>query len=318
MAIQFVRSDQVLTVNGENYQWPANPEGISKSISCINTEIVGAFWKVPVTQGLRVIGYNYLVATDDVKPQDDAVKVLRVKVLDNGAGMTYEMAVTDDDCITTNSFIDKCNGCCGDTPVMTDVDIPTPILQLPPQSTDSDGNRTFVFAFPTNPLSRLYAIPYPWFNGAAPAQAYEPTGIDSAADFVVWANTSGKWDDYGTWANPSGDIVTLVSAPADTIYVSEAGMQISLTPVSFCFDLTAFSTPAAVNGIKFGSGATLPFSAFMLTNANQTTLIDRIKKFMPGATFTVISNKLQISTVQDTPKLYNDTSVVATAASGAC
>jgi hypothetical protein len=314
MAIQFVTSNNVLSVNGEFLTYPLYPQGITKNIPCRST-VAGVYWLIPRTQGNRVIGWQELTATDATKPSPDAQKVLRLKdALD--ANTEYEIAVGDSDCITTNSFIDNCNGCCGDTPVMASLTVPSPILQLPPnQPVDSDGTRHFTFPFPSNPNGLLYAIPFPWFNGAAPSPPYAPTGITTAALFVTWANTN--WGEYGTWTS-AGDIVSLANDDSDTIPLSLAGMQISITPKTWCFTLTSFSTPAAINGIQFGTGATFTFPPFMLTNTNQVTLINAIKKFLPESTFTVSSNHLQLTTVQATPKLKNGASTIATAVAGTC
>lgn len=310
--IRFVRSNQVLEVNGVFYSYPSNTGGISKSIPC-TSEVMGFFWMVPIVQGNRVIGYDTLNANSATKPSPDAVKILRVKdAID--ANTEYGIAVLDADGVTSNTFVNNCNGCCGSTPVMPTVTIPTPILQLPAQ-TVVDGVHTFVFPFPANPNGLLYSIPFPWFNGAAGTPAYAPTGITTAAQFVTWADAN--WGAYGEWSS-SGDIVTLASTSTDDIPVLLAGMQISLTPATFCLDFTAFSPPAAVNGIKFGTGATFAFSPFMINGTNQQTLINRIQRFIPDAVFTISTGKLQIATIQPVPKLYNDTTLVATAATGAC
>lgn len=312
--IQFVTSTQVMQVNAENYTYPTYPNGLTKAIPS-RVQVLAAYWFIPVTLGNRLLHYNELIATDATKPQADAFKVLRLKdAID--ANTEYAIAVADADCVTTNSFVDKCNGCCGSTPVMADVTIPTPILQSPPQVTASLSN-AFVFPFPANPNARLYSIPFPWFNGSAPATAYEPSGITTPAQFVTWANTSGKWDGFGTWTS-TGDVVTLVSTSSDDIFVLLAGMQISLTAALFCFDLSSFSAGAAVNGLKLGSATTLSFLQLQLSNTNQDALISRLQPLMPGAVFTKSSNHLQVATVQATPHLYNNTSLVSTAGAGAC
>jgi hypothetical protein len=314
MAIQFVNTNQLVGVNGVFYLYPSYLGGIEQAIPCRSVPM-GFFWLTPIVQGNRVIGYDQMVAVDASKPSPDSLKVLRLKDALN-ANTVYEIAVLDSDGVTGNTFIDNCNGCCGDTPVMPTVTIPHPILQLPPQSTTAT-TRTFVFPFPSNPNARLYAIPFPWFNGVAPAQAYEPAGITTPAQFVTWANTSGKWDDYGTWS-ATGDVITLVNSDSSTIVLSRAGMSISLTPTPFCFNMTAFSTPAAVNSVQFGTGAVFTFPPFMLTNANQQTVINSIRQFIPEATFVISSNKLQVSTVQAAPKLKNGATTVVTASAGAC
>lgn len=314
MAINYVNTLQCVEVNGQSYQWPNDPNGIEKAIPCRCT-IMGVFWKLPVTLGNRLISYNYRVAVDAVKPTPDALKVLRLKdPLD--ANTEYGIAILDSDGVTGYTFIDDCNGCCGDTPVMPTVTIPQPILQSPPQ-TSVDGVNTFVFPFPANPNALLYEIDFPWFNGVGPVTPYVAAGITTPALFVTWANSN--WGDYGTWSS-SGDIVRLASEDGvDAVFVTEAGVAPNLVPAPWCFDLTAFgATPAAVNGVQFGSGAIMPFAPFMLTASNQTTLQNRLTPFMPFSTFTAITNKLTITSLQAVPKLYDGVTLVATATAGAC
>lgn len=313
MAINYVDTLQCVEVNGQSYQWPNYPNGIQKVIPCRAT-IMGVFWKLPVTLGNRLISYNYRVAVDAVKPTPDALKVLRLKdALD--ANTEYGIALLDSDGVTGYSFIDNCNGCCGATPVMATVTIPQPILQSPPQ-TSVAGVNTFVFPFPANPNALLYDIDFPWFNGVGPVTPYVAAGITTAALFVIWANAN--WSDYGTWSSV-GDVVRLASEDGvSVIFVTEAGVAPNLVPAPWCFDLTAFSTPAAVNGVQFGTGSILPFAPFMLTNVNQTTLQNRLTPFMPFATFTPITNKLTVTSLQAVPKLYDGVTLIATATAGVC
>jgi len=313
MSIQLVQSNQLAEVNGETFVNSFYPNGLQKAIPC-RSQVVGAYWKIPVTLGNRVVSYNELVATDATKPVPDAFKILRLKdALD--ANTEYGIVIADADAVTTNSFVDNCNGCCGATPVMATVTIPQPIQESDPQTAIA-GVNSFIFAFPQNPNSLLFSIPFPWFNGAGPVSPYAPTGITTAAQFVTWANTN--WEEYGTWSSPAANVVKLVSTPSAAIYVLRSGMQVALTPANFCFTLTSFSTPAAINGVGFGAGLPQKFPSFALTNANQATLIQRLKPLMPGATFTITTNHLQIATVQAQPKLYNNASVIATAATGVC
>lgn len=316
MAIQFVTSNQVFEVNGEFFAYPDQPNGITKAIPC-KSEVMGFYWMTPKVQGNRVIGYSIQNSNSNIKPTPDSFKILRVKdAID--ANIEYGMAVVDGDGITTNSFIDKCNGCCGDTPVMATVTIPAPILQLPPQTVSDDGTeRTWIFPFPVNPNGLLYAIPYPWFNGAAPTPAYAPSGITTPAQFVTWADTN--WGEYGEWSS-SGNIVTLVNADTDDIILALAGMEISLTPAIFCFDVSTMSPPAAVNSINFGGTGNpkFTFPPFMLTGSNQQTLINSIKKFVTDGTFTISTGKLQVATTQGLPRLYNGATLVLASTAGAC
>lgn len=296
MSVNFVQSNQVVEVNAQTFLWPNYPNGISKQIPCENVQIVNSFWKIPVTLGNRVIGYNYLVATDATKPTPDSVKILRVK--DMRDNTEYGFAIVDSDNVSTtsppNEFAYLCDGLGGTLPVMPTVTIPVPIMQSDPQSTAANGDNTFIFAFPANPNARLYGIPYPWFNGVAPTTAYVPGGITTVALFVTWANSN--WGDYGTWTSASTDTAQLVSATDDVIPVTKAGMEVSLTPVHYCITLNASAD--AVNGIKI-SGTVMPITPLSAGRTNRQALIDAIKKYFPTGVFTTaITNKIDLYTTQ--------------------
>lgn len=319
----FVVTNQAVDINGEIYAYPNNPNGTTIYIPCEQTEIIGPAWRIPQTSGGRVIGYNYVTANDSsVKPTADSLKVLSVKFT-NDAGITQlYFAIADNDQLGTTSPPSQlaylCNGIGGGLPVMPLVTIPTPILQTGPQSTDNTtGANTFIFSFPENPAGLEYLVNAVYLNGVAPTPAYVAAGITTVAGVAAYANT--HWSDYGTWTNPSTNILKLVSDSGDVQMVLRAGIVVELAPVDFCFDLTAYSTPAAVNGVKFGTGNIIPVPAFLLTNNNVDLLNVLIRVMSSGTTYnTATSHKLGINTVMAQPKLYNNSTLVATAASGAC
>lgn len=320
MPTNFVVSNQVVGVSGQAYLYPdyitGVVNGIAKQLNCNNMTIIGSFWKIPFVVGTQITKFTYLEAINtSTPPTPDAIKVLIIK--DDSDQTQYELAIANTDNIATssppNQFAYLCNGTGGTLPVMPTATIPFPIIQFPPTSTDGTNN-VFTFPFPSNPNGLLYSIPAPWFNGVAGAPAYSPAGITTAAQFVTWATSN--WSAYGTWAS-SADIVTLTSAVDN---VTMAGMQIALTPAAFCFDLSAYSTPALVNGVKFGTGNTIAVPAFMLTN-DPNVLAAVLRKVMSeqSTSFsTAVANKLGVNTTYATPKLYNDASLVVTSTAGAC
>lgn len=324
--IQYVADGQVVGVNGEMFIYPNYITGVvgalpTKLINCYDMIIINSFWLIPQVVGNTVARYNELLAVNTtIKPTVDALKVLKVK--DKTDQSEYYLAISDtDNAISTasppaptNYFAYLCDGSGGSLPTMPTVTIPFPLIQFAPSSTDGTDN-TFTFPFPSNPLGLLYSIPAPWFNGVAGTPVYAPSGITTAALFVTWANTN--WSGYGTWTS-SGDIVTLVSAVTN---VTLAGMQVALTPKAYCFNLTAYSTPAQVNQFKFGSSGTLiSVPAFMLTNDPVVLMNQLMKKMTAESTTygTSVSHKLQVNTVYDTPKLYNNGVLVVTSSAGAC
>ncbi len=323
MGVPFVQSNQVTAVNSQNWAWPTNPNGTPMQIPCENTQIIGSFWRVPQTQGNRVTGYTDLTAVNQtVKPQPDAIKILRVKLTDTGGITTLDMAIADGDNVATasppNQFAYLCDGNGGTLPVMPTVVIPIPIQQLGPQTQDATtGDRTFVFPFPANPAGLEYNIEGIWLDGAAPTPAYAPSGITTVAGVVTYANSN--WSRFGTWSASSTNVLQLVSTTGDVQYVAKAGIVVALAPKAYCIDLTAFSTPAAVNGVKFGTGNTIPVPAFLLTD-NNATLYNVLQKIMSSGTSfnTTIAHKLGITTVQGIVHLYEDTSLVASSTAGAC
>lgn len=297
MSVKFVQSNQVVEVNAQTYLWPNYPNGIAnKQIPCENVEIVGSYWKIPVTLGNRVTGYNILVATDSNKPSPDAVKILRVK--DTSDNTEYGFAVVDTDQVSTTSppsqFAYLCDGVGGILPVMPTVTIPVPIMQSNPQTTAANGDNTFIFAFPANPNALLYSILYPWFNGVAPTTPYAPSGITTVAQFITWANAN--WSTYGTWTSASTNTAKLVSPTSAGTPVAKAGFDVSLTPVHYCITLNA--SPDPVNGIKI-SGAVMPITPLSAGRTNRQALIDAIKKYFPTGVFTTaVVNKIDLYTTQ--------------------
>lgn len=320
--ITFVQTNQATNVNGLNYAYPANPNGTPFQIPCQDTQIIASYWRIPVTAGNRVVDYDYIVATEtSTPPTPDAIKILRVK-LTNTAGVTQlDFAIVNTDNIAAssppNQFAYLCDGLGGTLPVMPIVAIPIPIQESSPASTDASGNNTFIFAFPVNPDGREYNIQGEWYNGSVPGTPYAPSGITTVAAVRTWfaANRSS----YGTWSNPSTNILKLVSAPGSGTYVTKAGIVVSLAPVNYCFDLTSFSAGTPVNQIQFGTGGIISLTPFTLTN-DPNVLINAIKSKMSAQTTfsTSVAHKLGISTVQETPKLLNSGTTVATASSGTC
>lgn len=323
--VPYVRSNQVVHVNGQDFAWPANPNGVpgGMSIPTLGTQVVGPYWRIPQTQGPRVIGFAYLVADNSTtKPQPDALKVLSLKLTGEGGVTNIIIAIADNDeypgTTPASQWAFLADGLGGTLPVMPTVTIPVPIMQQDAQVIDpSTGARTFIFVLPDNPLGLLYNVNGIWFNGLVPSPTYVPAGITTPAGFAAYGTTN--WSDYGTWS-ATGNVVKLVSPTSAVIPVTKAGIDVNLTPTDFCFDLSAYSTPALVNGIRFGGTATIiPVTPFMLTD-DPNVLLNVLKpKMAPSTVFsTAVANKLGVKTVQDVPKVYNGAVLVETSTAGAC
>ena len=327
MAVFFVVTNQAVDVNGEPFGYPANPNGTTMQIPCEGTQIIGSYWRIPQTQGGRVLSYSYITDNGSSNPPTaDSIKVLEVKLTTTAGITTVFMAIANTDNIGTSSPVNQfaylCDGLGGTLPVMPTIAIPLPILQNPPQTTDGSGDNYFYFPFPANPGGLLYTMNAVYFNGGVPSPAYAPSGITTVAQFVTWANANCST--YGTWTetttSPVSNVVQLYSPVGAATFVMAAGMNVSLTPVNYCFDLTSFSTPAAVNGVRFGSGPILAVPAFQVTN-NPIVLANALTPVMSSTTVfntSGVAHKLGINTTMATPVLYYNGSVVSTAGSGTC
>lgn len=325
----FILSQQVLGVNGQKYihadyttglvAGPNDPQTVQRQISTQDTVIVNSFWLIPKVQNGFVIGYTEETAINtSVPPTPDSIKILRIKDLNDNS--EYDLAINNSDNVATSSppnvFAYDANGLGGSLPVMPNVDIPFPIIQFPPTSADGTNN-TFTFQFPANPLGLKYLIPAPWFNGVLAAPVTAADNITTLSGFVTLANS--RYSTQGTWANPgsSPTIITLTSAVTN---VTKAGLIVALNPKSYCFDLSAFSSPANVNQIKFGTGGLISMNPFVLTNSNvalQSQLQQKLSQ--ENTTYgTAVAHKLQVNCLYDTPKLYYNGSLVVASTAGVC
>jgi hypothetical protein len=324
MSVLFVQSNQVMNVNGNIYSFYNNPGGTSMQIPCENTEIIGTFWMIPQVVGNRIVGYTFLSAPNtNVKPQPDALKVLRVKLTDTGGITQIDFAVVDADnsafASPYNQFAYLCDGLGGSLPVMPLVTIPAPIVQGGPVSTNTTtGANTFVFALPTNPSGLLYQVNAFYINGAPIVPTFVPTGITTAAQFVTYANAN--WSAYGSWTNPSGDIVQLVSLPTSGTFVQNAGLDVQLKAVTTCLNVSAYSAGQNINGIQFGAGPIIPITPFIMTN-NPAVLQAGIQPYVASKTIFstgIAANTLGVTNTQPAITLYNGATSILTAVPGTC
>lgn len=256
--INFVQSQQVLGSNGvdtSKYNYLTGVvSGGTTLIPTVNTQIQSFMWRTPkVSSGIFNGAYSWSIATNAVRPTPDSQKILRLK---NGRE-TWDIAVADSDGVGgVNQFATLADGLGGSLATMPVVTITFPIIQDAPISTSNVAptfTRTFVFAFPKNPLGLLYAIPYAWFNGGLAVTPYVPAGITTAALFVTWANSN--WGTYGVWTS-TGDIVNLATVANSGTYVAAAGFAPQLSPAVWCIDATTLYPAGQIATAALNAGGT--------------------------------------------------------------
>ena len=324
--VVLIQSNQVFSVNNEQYTSPNNPQGLSiGELIPSNSEPLGFYWVLPNVIGGRVKGCLYQSATSATKPRSDAAKVQRLRIPD---GRIMEIYVTDVDGTSSNTvpsptggstFAYYANGLGGSTPVMTAVTVPLPIAQFAPAITSPGATKdnTFYFTFPANPNTLDFNIDGIWLNGLVPA-ATQPVDKTTTALYATWANSN--MTGYGTWAAVNATTLSLVSNTGNTVYVKQAGIEVSLIAVPYCFDLTSFSAGQAIDGLKLGSSATLALTPFIMTDDPAILMVELQQSgYFGNSVFThAIAHKLQIVNIQAVPHLYLATVLKSTAAAAVC
>jgi len=268
-SVQFVTSNQVIQINNiPHFECP-----VTKNINCENTVIEGVWWAVPTIQGGIQSGWSFEKVS--TAPSVDSVKVLRV--YDKKALTTYWLAL-DPSTGSENDFIDRCNACCGTTPVMPDVTI-SPVLVEECPCADADGNYIYVWPLPYNPNTLNISIEGSSFNGVAGTPAPAAGGYATPAALLTFLNTAVTgWDAYGTWTLENAN--TLVKLVSSTVQC--AAVDFGLIAESYCFEIPGASTE--VNGIKIG-GEITTFPNIFFSDSTESTrqaIIDAIRPFLIG------------------------------------
>ena len=323
-----INSTQIMSRNGVQsgvtklHYETCSVTGASGNIPTIGTEVMAAYWMIPIIFGGIIRGYNWQVATGSTPPVAGCWKILRLK----NNREEWDIAIANTDEIGgVSQWGTYADGLGGSLPSMPVVSLPFPTIQDAPISSVLSGTtttNTFYFTFPTNPQGLQFNIQCVWFNGVAPGTAYNGTAT-SPATFVTWANAN--WSAYGTWTY-NGQTVILTSPSTAVTPVTIAGMNAQLVPATYCLALTSFLSGTNVNGIGFGSsGPIAAFGAFQLTGsyASLQQLVTAITPFFDaGATFVILASgttaKIQITTRLASPIIYNNSTPIAGSTSGGC
>lgn len=258
-SIAFVRSDQVVSINDLSY---ANcPK--TENIPCESAVPQGIWWAEPYITSTGLTRYNYLKEIPiqyNGTPPADWFRVLRIWNTLNDT--TLYIAVDADG---EADFVDACNGCCGETPVMPTVTIPAAIIEVEVCANEA-GNFVIDFPLPYNPNNLPLQVGNPVYINGSPAAALTPFGpfanpAAMLAEFVSTYSTT-----YGTWSlQNSNKVLRLTGTVA-----SSAGVDIQLVAASYCFQIPGTNT--TVDGIRFNAtNALLPSGQIIFSNATATS-----------------------------------------------
>lgn len=189
-----------------------------KQINATNADLGGLFWRTPISSASgQFVRFDYYGATQagTEKPSDDSVKTLRVR--DNVANQYYWVVIGDDD--GEEVWTDAVNSDTADDADITGLGtVPDIISEEKGCLNTTTGEYTYQWVGAPLGAGQSYTV-----DGSVNGTALPDLGSDfaSIAAFVTAAISS--WSSAGTWTNPSGNIVKLVSSTAVT-----AGLSITV------------------------------------------------------------------------------------------
>lgn len=163
------------------------------SIPFTDLKVIGEFWATPVKDGGIVRGWKYTTTSGVTIPTPDSFKVTKIE--DRLNAETYVVAADQ-------SAVE--GAAAGDTLASNTIPVPIPESNV---CINAAGNYVHIWQAPTKTGSQEYKANVLVDN----VQAVAPlsTGHASVAAMVTWLNTN--YSAAGTWATPSGTLVTLTS-----------------------------------------------------------------------------------------------------------
>lgn len=168
---------------------------------CNEQEFLGEFWAVPTKDDGIFRGYHFVVRTDNTAPTPDSFKVTRIS--DRTNGRVYYV-------LGTKAQLDASCADDGVTPMPLATTIPVPVPDFYVCMTESgadDGKWVWTWTAPAKAGADEYRAHVVVNNvQAVPAAS---GGHASIAAMITWLNAN--YAAAGTWSNPSGNIIKLVS-----------------------------------------------------------------------------------------------------------
>lgn len=178
---------------------PCGNYGRDMNIPCGSTAALvnETAWAVPV-KAEYVQGFRYVIA--DTAPTDDSIAVFKLTNLQNG--QYYWVIGSPDD------YYAACAACCDASPVPT---LLSTVGDIAPEqyACTSDGTN-YIAYFAVSALAAGYRyVSRVTSDGVLINQQTYSTGSTSKGALVTYLNTHAS--SVGTWANPSGNIITLTT-----------------------------------------------------------------------------------------------------------
>lgn len=269
-----VNSVQAVALQINHVIYPECPHTVE--VLCEGTQDLGVEWAVPEIDRGMVVGYQMKMSS--TAPTADSVKTSHL--FESATNTHYWIVLDASDSDSSTEWSRKCNDCCGSTPVMTVVTIPTPISENAPCATVAEtSSYTHNFPIPANPFSLKFKVASMSYNGVADATAAAQEFADAAA-ILTWfqANEAAR----GTWSlTNSNKTLTLVSTT-----ITSANVDIDLIAQSICYQYPA--SAVNVDAIDIGGVVTPLANTINFSKANPDVLIAAIQGFFPVGSFTKV------------------------------
>jgi hypothetical protein len=189
------------------YDYPADCVH-SEGIPCTaQPEVTG--WYIPNIAGGRLNSYDFRIGSETVKPQPDAIKVLRLR--DRQNGNVYFIPIAD--AANGQLFNDACNACCEAVAPLAAVTIPVPQIEVT-ACWDQATGKYLVYTYAVPLSGALVYKPRGSQNNVYFTPASPGGGFATVALFITWANTN--WSAYGVWSNVGQMVKLSVNTALDT------------------------------------------------------------------------------------------------------
>lgn len=259
----------VLAVNGNTSYLLCSPR-VTRTFNCENTILKGEWWLEPY---ICASGICYRKWATAAEAGDSAIQAVEVLTALDGESFFLSGTIAD--------YNAKCDLCCGSTPTLTPIAIPTwiPCTNI---CADADGN--YIFSSRVQTLASGQTMTLTFYADSTLVGTSSAVASPAAALAYALAN----WDDYGTWSlNGNTLILTSTTVQCATVIVA-------LTEKSYCLTV---SYPFTFDEITRSgdNGATISYPLDPAkTVANEAALDTLLTPYFTDGTVThAVSGKVQ-------------------------
>lgn len=245
--------------------------------SGVSTNFVsqGEEWFVPERRGGIFFQYNMDYGAS--APTTDSVRTVRLK--NEVTQETFWILGTEAD------WLERANGCCGETPVMPEITFPNPVAIEEPCCETVISESACTYTYRAVALAKITGQKYQ-LEGRCGGTEFTPAppgaGFATAALALTWAQAN--WGAYGTFSAIQDDDLNTIGIKLVSETCATGYLNIKFLVQSFCLDITAH-IDADYNAIKHNA-VVVPLGFTANVGEQAQTVIDVIKAHFADGTLT--------------------------------